>query len=133
MPNRGASPRSSQPADKTCALVEQEGTCSFSPRPRPPEGKPEDSSMHCLPICLFSDSLVEKMLRSPDGDCLVACLLVEHEDMSCGQAGRHVLLFNKKTCILVEQEDICLLSRRACLLVEHADMHSVEQEDMSSC
>ena len=46
---------------------------------------------------------------------------VEQEDMSSCPTRRHV----KKTCLLVQQEDMSS--------VEKEDMSSVEQEDMSSC
>ena len=46
-----------------------------------------------------------------------ACVLVQ-------RAG-HVLLFNKKTCFLGQQEDVCL--------VQQEDLFPVQQEDMSSC
>ena len=57
-----------------------------------------------------------------------ACPLVQQEDMSSCSTRRHVFLLNRKTWLLFQLEDMSssfLLNRMTCLLVQ--------QEDMSSC
>jgi len=85
-------------------------------------------------------------LKSPDavagegGDAAVltksilACILVEQEDMPSCSPRRYVLLLNKKICLPVQQEGmpscstrrhVFFLNKKMSLLVQH--------EDMSSC
>ena len=62
------------------------------------------------------------------------CPLVEQEDMSSCSTRRHILLFYKKTCLLVEQENMSSCSpRRHVFLFNKNICLLVEQEDTSAC
>jgi len=55
---------------------------------------------------------------------LHTCLLVQQQDMSSCSTRRRAFLLSKKTCPLVQQEDMpsLLLNRKTCLLVKQEDM-----------
>ena len=66
------------------------------------------------------------------------CLLVQQEDMSSWSTRRRVFLLNKKTCFLVEPEGTssCSTGRHVCMFNRKTCLlaqQEDEQEDMSSC
>ena len=63
------------------------------------------------------------------------CLLVEEEDMSSCSTIRHVFLFNKRKCLCVEQEDMSLFSTatHVFFLLNKKTCSLVQQEDKKAC
>ena len=49
-------------------------------------------------------------------------LLVQQEDMFSCSTSKHVILFNKKTCALFKQEDIFFYNRKTCCLLQQEDI-----------